>query len=169
MLSISWEISNIPPAYWSFSTFEINNILYKLFVFKLNWTKEVGPLQTSNCFWAVVSCKSGTKSRVAASQIYAEKEKIPDNAWQETLLTLFRFEIFCNKTDKTLSWHPSIIVKTYLREPSKQKMSQIVEKVHNLLDPPPRIMWTFFEFGKKLIFDDTPRPSTEIGTNLKCK
>ena len=35
-------------------------------------------------------------------------------------------------------------------------MSQIVEKVHNFLDPPPQDNLDFFEFGKKLIFDDPP-------------
>ena len=38
-------------------------------------------------------------------------------------------------------------------------MSQIVEKVHNFLDPPPRPQddLDYFEFGKKLIFND-PTP-----------
>ena len=32
----------------------------------------------------------------------------------------------------------------------KKKISQIVEKVHNFLDPPPpRIMWTILNLGKK--------------------
>ena len=36
-----------------------------------------------------------------------------------------------------------------LGEPPKKIMSQIVEKVHNFLDPPPpRIIWTFLNLGK---------------------
>ena len=42
---------------------------------------------------------------------------------------------FSNK-DK-LKKHQSEIHKAKLGEPSKQKLSQIVEKVHNFLDPPP--------------------------------
>ena len=44
-----------------------------------------------------------------------------------------------------------------LGEHAQKKMSQIVEKVHNFLDPQDDL--NFFEFGKKLIFDDPP-PST---------
>ena len=43
-----------------------------------------------------------------------------------------------------------------LGEPSKQKMSQIVEKVPNFLDPLPKDNLDYFEFGKKLIFNDNP-------------
>ena len=49
-----------------------------------------------------------------------------------------------------------------IREPSKQKMSQIVEKVHNFLDPRPQDNLDYFEFGGKLVFDD-PRP--KLGEN----
>ena len=42
-------------------------------------------------------------------------------------------------------------------------MSQIVETVHNFLDPQDNL--DYFEFGKKLIFDDPN--STDIGRNLK--
>ena len=39
----------------------------------------------------------------------------------------------------------------------KKKMFQIVGKVHNFLDPPPPYdHLDFFEFEKKLIFDDPP-------------
>ena len=46
-----------------------------------------------------------------------------------------------------------ISLKQDLGEPSKLKMSQIVEKVHNFLDPP-RIIWAILNLGKKLIFDE---------------
>ena len=37
-----------------------------------------------------------------------------------------------------------------LGEPSKKKMSQKLEKVHNFLAPPPslRVIWTFLNLGK---------------------
>ena len=41
-------------------------------------------------------------------------------------------------------------------------MSHIVEKVHNFIDPPPQDNLDFFEFGKKLIFDDPP-PQPKLG------
>ena len=41
-------------------------------------------------------------------------------------------------------------------------MSQIVEKVHNFLDPSPQDNLDLFEFGKKLIFDDPP-PRPKLG------
>ena len=41
-------------------------------------------------------------------------------------------------------------------------MSQIVEKVHNFLDPPPWDNVDYFEFGKNMIFDDPP----PLGPNL---
>ena len=38
----------------------------------------------------------------------------------------------------------------YLREAFKKKKFQIMEKVHNFLDPPPspRMIWTFLNLGK---------------------
>ena len=52
---------------------------------------------------------------------------------------------------------PGIIKKKIIRldlgEPSKLKMSQIGERVHNFLDPPPQDNLDYFEFGKKLIFE----------------
>ena len=59
---------------------------------------------------------------------------------------------------------PNYVLRTNLEEPSKQKMSQIVEKGHNFLDPPyPQDNLDFFEFGKKLIFDDPPPPRPKLG------
>ena len=57
-------------------------------------------------------------------------------------------------------------VKVFLGEPSKHEMSQIVEKVHNFLDPPPQDNVDYFEFGKKMIFDDPP-PSDLIWEKIE--
>ena len=49
------------------------------------------------------------------------------------------------------------IVINNLGEPSKKKMSQKVEKVHNFLDPPPPLGWFgLFWIWKKLEFEDPP-------------
>ena len=48
-----------------------------------------------------------------------------------------------------------------LRGAFTKKMSQIVEKVHNFFGPPPQDNVDYFEFGKKMIFDDPP-----LGPNL---
>ena len=45
-------------------------------------------------------------------------------------------------------------------------MSQILEKVHNFLDPPPQDDVDYFEFGKKMIFDDPP-PSDLIWEKIE--
>ena len=58
-----------------------------------------------------------------------------------------------------------VTVKKQLRGAIKKKMSQIVEKVHNFLDPPPppRMIWTFLNLGKKMIFDDPTPPRPKLG------
>ena len=51
----------------------------------------------------------------------------------------------------------------FLGEPSKKKKSPIVEKGHNFLGPPPpRMMWTFLNLGKKW-FLMTPPPRQKLG------
>ena len=45
-------------------------------------------------------------------------------------------------------------------------MSQIVEKVHNFLDPPAQDNLDYFEFGKQLIFDYPP-PSDLIWKKIE--
>ena len=54
--------------------------------------------------------------------------------------------------------------RTALGKHSKKKKSQIMEKVHNFLDPPlPQEVLDFFEFGKNLKFDDPPPPVPNLG------
>ena len=57
-----------------------------------------------------------------------------------------------------------ILLPQIIREASKIKMSQRVEKVHNFLDPPPspRMFWTFLNLGK--IQNSMPPPPT-VGQN----
>ena len=56
---------------------------------------------------------------------------------------------------------------SYQGEHAKKKMSQIVEKVHNFHGPPPpQDNVDYFEFGKKMIFDDPP-PSDLIWEKIE--
>ena len=72
--------------------------------------------------------------------------------------TIFDQELLLKKNQMFLN--PKICcgteIKPNLGEPSKLKMSQIVEKVHNFLDPPPLGNLDYFEFGKKIDFRCSP-------------